>query len=92
MKEEWQHQKGDMYYVLQSQFGKGLQIVHTLISKGYDSWSYAWGTGMGLLGHDDFNLLVSRDGKWMATLWLNEIVDDGEDVLSEIQEEIGDPQ
>lgn len=45
--------------------------------------------GFAQQGSDDFNVAVIRDGRLVATLWMEEVVDDEPDVLAGIAEQLG---
>lgn len=80
----WKHRKGDLYLVVFAQIEgnpeRGYDTYHYPQGEPHPSLSHAISEGFTERESDDFNVWVIRKGQVVASLWMNEIVDD-EDVL-----------
>ncbi len=83
----WKHRKGDEYAVLIQRIVGGpssFETESTFVPKRQPSLGYAISAGFDEIECDDFNIAVFRGGKFVAVLWMNEIVDDEIPVLRDI--------
>jgi len=84
----WKHRNGDRYVaVFGDWWGNPEQGYHhewSLLG-GYDTHAGAKRTGLREQGSDDFNIAVVRDHKVVATLWMDEVVDDDPVELAPLQ-------
>ena len=89
----WAHKLGDLYHVIRRQIvgnpHLGYSEQYTLGAGPFQKQAAAWRHGIVDIGHDDFNLGVTRNGILTAILWENEIIDDGPEVLSEVARQTG---
>jgi hypothetical protein len=89
----WAHRRGDTYVLITSNVVGNehrLDIAYYLAPGRYASLSAAKKAGFRTLHRsDDFNMGVVRDGRLVAILWMNQIVDDEPDVVERIAEEVG---
>ena len=89
----WAHKPGDLYHVIRNQIvgnpQGGYENQYTLMAGPFQKRSTAWRHGIADMGHDDFNLGVTRNGILAAMLWESEIVDDGPEVLREVAKQTG---
>jgi hypothetical protein len=91
---QWAHRPGDRYVVLVgSCVGNpdvGYDTSYYRGNEDHEKLGYA--ISEGFLDHDrsdDFNVGVIRGGALVATLWMDEIVDDEPDVLAPIARQVG---
>ena len=81
----WEHRPGDQYQVIFAEVvGSNWEIERWTVGDPCPSISRAARIGFDQRGSDDFNIGVIRDGRLVATLWMDEIVDDEIDVIDEI--------
>lgn len=93
-KRKWKHRPGDTYRVLiGSVVGNpdaGFTVAHDLSLREHANLDAAIREGLTEYGRsDDFNVAVTRGGVLMAVLWMDEVVDDEDEVLREIAQEVG---
>lgn len=80
----WVHQPGDRYQVIFTELVGNWELARWLVGFEHESISAATKLGFRERGSDDFNIGAIRDGRLAAVLWMDEIVDDGIDVLDEV--------
>lgn len=89
----WQHHDGDHYGVIVRRIVGSLDhFEHESTLAGGDTWDRlgdAISVGFDHVESDDFNIGAFRDGRLVALLWMNEIVDDEPGVLLKIEREAG---
>lgn len=91
----WKHRRGDRYELISASVvgnpERGYTIEHYLHScPSLDSIAEAKSHGFACLDRsDDFNIGAIRDGRLVAILWMDEIVDDEFEVLDPIAVETG---
>lgn len=89
----WKHRKGDEYVVIIARVigndRDGFAIKRYRPYHSNDLLSYAISQGFTCAESDDFNVGAIRSGKLVATLWMDEIVDDDPVLMAEIAREVG---
>lgn len=90
----WKHKPGDVYlHLVSTWFGNPTDGFDSAWGAGperYADRAEAWRAGFRILDRsDDFNLGVIRNGRFVALLWSDEVVDDDPDVLATIASKAG---
>ena len=82
----WNHRSGDRYVAASGHIvGNAAKFETIYTNHGtFDSLGDAISAGFGAIGCDDFNVGVVRAGRLIAQLWMNEIVTDDPDEMSEM--------
>jgi hypothetical protein len=90
---QWKHRKGDEYAVICARYvgneRDGFACEHTRPYHPTDQLSHAISQGFTYAESDDFNVGVIRKGRLVATLWMNDIVDDDPVLMASIAKEVG---
>lgn len=91
---KWQHQPGDRYVCIAMWIvgnpEAGFHTERCYYAPSQGSIEQAWRKGLRELDRsDDFNVGVIRDGKLVAILWQDEVVDDEPALMAEIAEQVG---
>ena len=81
---QWQHRPGDRYQVIFAEFVGNWDLERWPVGAECSTIAAAIKIGLHERGSDDFNIGAIRDGRLAAVLWMDEIVDDGIDVLDQV--------
>lgn len=89
----WKHRQGDRYVLITANVvgnpERGFEIEHYLGTGEFATIGEAKRAGLRHLDRsDDFNIGALRNGRLVAILWMNQIVDDEPEVVAEIAAEL----
>lgn len=88
---KWKHREGDEYRVAighawMNEQGFGVDYD---VAPARATHRAAVSEGFRLAESDDFNVWVIRKGELVASLWMDEVVDDGPEALDEMRRYLG---
>lgn len=65
------------------------EAVYSFDGKRFAGHQHAIAHGFKIRGSDDFNIGVLEDGRLVCIKWMDQVVDDDDDVMRDISQQIG---
>ena len=85
---KWVHRRGERYVpVFGDWYGNptdGYRHKWSCLGEAFPTRAMAQSYGLSAQGSDDFNIAVVRDEKVVALLWMDEVIDEEQDVLDRL--------